>query len=274
MERASGTVKVILDGQGGDELFAGYLPYYTQRISDLLATGGWRGQVEAHALMARVLRHWGPRWLYGVEGSVALRRARALFDKGQALRRRAQPSTAEPPFFHPRLAETVKGREIRREVETLYPDRLSNTLHNHLATQSIPALLHYEDRNSMAFSIEARVPLLDHRIVEFALGLPPEFKIRNSWTKWVLRKAAEPKMPPAVTWRRSKLGYPTPVARWIRQGRDRDAFRDLLFSPSFLGRELVSRESVEFHFVDRLEPRTARPVPAETAISVPTIAAA
>ena len=79
----------------------------------------------------------------------------------RALRRRMLPSSAEPPFFHPRLAEGVKGREIRREPEALFPDRLSNTLHNHLATQSIPGLLHYEDRNSMAFSVEARVPFAD-----------------------------------------------------------------------------------------------------------------
>jgi asparagine synthase (glutamine-hydrolysing) len=300
MERASRTVKVILDGQGADELFAGYLHYYPQRISDLLAAKGWRDRMEGYALMAQVARRFGPKWLSRVKGSLALRGARALFEAGRLLRRHAAPASAEPPPFHPRLAAAVKGREIQRDLQALYPDSLSNTLHNQLATQSIPALLHYEDRNSMAFSVEARVPFLDHRIVEFALGLPPEFKIRDSWTKWVLRKAAEPKLPATVTWRRSKLGYPTPVARWIRQGRDRDAFRELLFSPSFLQREVVSRESVEFHwnqhqsgaadrswllyryatlelwfrqFVDRLEPRTARPVPEPPAASTPAAAA-
>ena len=100
----------------------------------------------------------------------------------------------------------------------------------------------------MAFSIEARVPLLDYRIVEFAMGLDPGFKIRDSWTKWVLRKFAAPRLPASVTWRRSKMGYPTPAARWICGGKDGAAMKELLFSTQFLDRGLVSRESVEYYW--------------------------
>jgi asparagine synthase (glutamine-hydrolysing) len=114
--------------------------------------------------------------------------------------------------------------------------------------QSIPALLHYEDRNSMAFSIEARVPFLDHRIVEFALRLDDNYKIHGSWTKWVLRKSAERVVPRKVAWRRSKLGYPTPFARWLREEPNRSLFHELLFSPSFLSREIVQHDSLRFYW--------------------------
>ena len=104
---------------------------------------------------------------------------------------------------------------------------------------SLPTLLHYEDRNSMAFSLEARVPLLDHRIVEFAFSLGGGDKIRGSWTKWPLRMAAARVLPAEVAWRRSKMGYPTPMARWLRRAPDREAARDLLFSRALAGRELI-----------------------------------
>jgi asparagine synthase (glutamine-hydrolysing) len=279
---------VILDGQGGDELFAGYLPYYPLRIRDLLAGKSPAAHLEAYYLIAMVARHWGWQWLAGVDSASLLNRARALAAR---LRRQAAPSGSagvEPPFFHASLSERVAGREIVRHQPTKYPDSLSQTLFRHLVDQSIPALLHYEDRNSMAFSLEARVPLLDYRIVEFALGLPAGYKIRGSWTKWILRKAAESRLPAKVAWRRSKMGYPTPAARWMRQPKERDALHDLLYSKRFLDREIVSRDSLDYywqqhqsgkvdrswllyryattelwyrHYIDAFVPKTARPGP-------------
>ena len=117
-------------------------------------------------------------------------------------------------------------------------------MYQDLTWGSIPLLLHYEDRNSMAFSIEARVPLLDHRIVEFAFSLGSDWKIRGTWTKWLLRKAASRVLPHNVTWRRSKLGYPTPGARWLRQDPDRQNVSDIIFSKTFIQREIVNRELV------------------------------
>jgi asparagine synthase (glutamine-hydrolysing) len=287
MKRASCDVKVILDGQGGDELFAGYLPYYPARINDLFKAGGLSKKAEAYGLMGAVFRHYGAQWLAGVDVDPFIRTALKIARVSKRLVARGIGG-AEPPFFHPRLAASGGDGGIKRSFSSPYPDSLSNILYQHTVAQSIPALLHYEDRNSMAFSIEARVPFLDYRIVEFAMGLDPAYKIRDSWTKWVLRKVAEPRLPPSVTWRRSKMGYPTPVARWIRTGKDKEAVQELLFSKRFLERELVSRESVDYywrqhqegradrswllyryatlelwfrHFVDRFEPRTARPVP-------------
>ena len=75
-------------------------------------------------------------------------------------------------------------------------------------------LLRYEDRNSMAFSIESRVPFLDHRLVEFIRTLPTDQKIYNGWTKYVLRKMLNDKVNDKVVWRKDKKGFVTPQQDW------------------------------------------------------------
>jgi asparagine synthase (glutamine-hydrolysing) len=78
-------------------------------------------------------------------------------------------------------------------------------------------LLHWEDRDSMAHSIEARVPFLDYRLVEFALGLPEEFKIAGGITKRVLREAMIGILPETIRTRTDKLGFQTPEEEWMRE---------------------------------------------------------
>jgi asparagine synthase (glutamine-hydrolysing) len=238
MRRASEDVKVILDGQGADELFAGYLPYFTQHASDL-ASAGKRGQ--AAMLLLSVARHWGLKQSMLLAPHVFGQRVVGLL-------RRLKAQQASPSFFHPAFTERVRGQEIARHWPTRLPSALNNTLYWHLAAQSIPALLHYEDRNSMAYSIEARVPLLDYRIVEFALALAPQYKIHGSWTKWVLRQAASNVLPAEVAWRRSKMGYPTPFARWLRQPSERDKAAEVLFSDSLRQREIVPETTLRSYW--------------------------
>jgi asparagine synthase (glutamine-hydrolysing) len=95
---------------------------------------------------------------------------------------------------------------------------LAERLYQDVFVHSLPALLRYEDRNSMAFSLEAQVPFLDHRLVEFCFSLPASQRTRNGWTKWVLRQATEDILPEPVRWRRDKLGFATPERRWLQEG--------------------------------------------------------
>jgi asparagine synthase (glutamine-hydrolysing) len=81
---------------------------------------------------------------------------------------------------------------------------------------SVPVLTHYEDRNSMAHSLEVRHPFLDHRLVSFTINLPVELKIRHGWTKWVLRQAMS-ELPAAIRWRRDKQGFLTPEELWLKK---------------------------------------------------------
>jgi asparagine synthase (glutamine-hydrolysing) len=82
---------------------------------------------------------------------------------------------------------------------------------------NLPVLLRYEDKNSMAHSIEARLPFLDYRAVETALSLPGDVKIRDGWSKWVLRKFMEGRLPDQVVWRKNKFGFEAPEQIWLKR---------------------------------------------------------
>ena len=84
-----------------------------------------------------------------------------------------------------------------------------------MRTSSLPHLLRFEDRNSMAFSVEARVPFLDYRLVDFVFGFCGDLRFRDGWTKWLLRRAVEPVVPREVVWRRDKMGFQTPERQWL-----------------------------------------------------------
>src|SRR5207245_5785905 len=81
---------------------------------------------------------------------------------------------------------------------------------------SVPALLHSEDRMSMALAREIRVPYLDYRLVGMLLPLPPQWKLREGWSKWIFRKAMEPYLPKEVTWRRDKQPFVIPQSEWLK----------------------------------------------------------
>jgi asparagine synthase (glutamine-hydrolysing) len=85
-----------------------------------------------------------------------------------------------------------------------------------LVRLSLPVLLRYEDRNSMAHSIETRLPFLDYRLVEFLVNCPEHLKLRAGWTKWILREAMRGILPDKIRLRRRKLGFDTPESQWMR----------------------------------------------------------
>jgi asparagine synthase (glutamine-hydrolysing) len=76
-------------------------------------------------------------------------------------------------------------------------------------------LLRFADRNIMAHSEEVRLPFLSHQLVEFLFTLPSDFKINQGWTKWILRKSVEKKLPAAITWRKDKVGFEPPQQKWM-----------------------------------------------------------
>jgi asparagine synthase (glutamine-hydrolysing) len=102
------------------------------------------------------------------------------------------------------------------------------TLRRAAEEDPMPHLLRFEDRNSMAFSVEARVPFLDHRLFEFVSAEANPFRIREGWTKWLHREAFGANLPPEIAWRRDKVGFATPEHRWLaeRAGEIGERFRD------------------------------------------------
>src|ERR671938_64936 len=193
---------VMLDGQGGDEVLAGYRAHLGHRLADLLAQGrfaelktelaGFRSEHSAAALLTAMSRPFAP------ESLTRLVRARA---RGSAT------------LVHPDLRGLPADTGANGSP---FPDRLRRHQQLILTRRGLPELLRYEDRNSMAHAIEARVPFLDYRIVELCFSLPASELVSGGRTKSVLRRALGDLLPPLVRERRDKLGFVTPQRAWLR----------------------------------------------------------
>ncbi|MGH8764397.1 MAG: asparagine synthase (glutamine-hydrolyzing) [Burkholderiales bacterium] len=201
-------IKVMLDGQGADEQLAGYLGFSHTFFAELLAKKRYlRLLAEVHAHKSFHGKTWG-ELLPGRLGGIARRLSSpcASAPAGDWMRADFAASHAADAEYPRLLAAKPLG-----EFELL-----GNLCHQMTFHSNIPALLRYEDRNSMAFSVEARVPFLDHRLVEFALALPSTLKIDHGYTKAVLRNAMAGTLPEKIRTRVSKLGFATPERRWQR----------------------------------------------------------
>jgi asparagine synthase (glutamine-hydrolysing) len=210
MAREAG-VPVLLDGQGGDEVLAGYHYHYGPYLAEVAAR---RGVAAALREAARARAVTGRPWRFFL-GLLAYHTV-PLPDRlrSRVVRRHATQGRVSAELLAP--GDTARAGSVRAERH-----RRRASLHAELragiVTTSLPALLRYEDRNSMAFSVEARTPFLDYRLVEAAQALPAGELIRDGWTKAPLREAMAGLVPDAVRWRRDKLGFATPEARWLRE---------------------------------------------------------
>jgi asparagine synthase (glutamine-hydrolysing) len=197
LARASG-VTVLLDGQGADEVFAGYPPYRYQRDRLLILSRDGLKVVSEHwetgsrRALARLA--WSVM-AGGTSPPMVLRAARKL-------RRWLPPEVAS--------AESLDVSD-RAPEGTALAKRQWRDVHSAL----LPSLLRYEDRNSAAFGLEARVPFLDHRVVELGLALPDRLKIRGRQQKWALRQAFGELLPASVLGRRDKIAFAAPQEQWL-----------------------------------------------------------
>ncbi len=196
-------IPVLLDGQGGDELFSGYWPSYFLYLNRLKRDSG----------VVALLSH--------LAGAASPGGNRALISEiwgGIREFRRRSSSSGMPFLLRPESKALLEGIEVSRwhtKAQALEPEeyRKAEIFRIHL-----PRLLKWEDRNSMAFSIESRVPFLDVNLVQFVLSIPPGMNMRNGWTKYLFRKAMDGRLPEKICWRRDKKGFETPQDRWMRNG--------------------------------------------------------
>jgi asparagine synthase (glutamine-hydrolysing) len=119
-------------------------------------------------------------------------------------------------------------------------------------------LLRYADRNAMAHGREVRLPFLSHELVEFIFSLPPHYKIRNAWTKWLLRKSMEDVLPASITWRKDKVGFEPPQKTWM-ENRDlqeliieakRKLVKENILKPEVLNKSIHSATAYEANNYD------------------------
>jgi asparagine synthase (glutamine-hydrolysing) len=198
-------VTVLLDGQGADEILAGYHKYYKWWWQQLYAKKNLKKSREselAHAL--------------GVQEKFGLKnKAMALF-----------------PHFAMAMLQSRKEKQAARQLDlnkefinlhkknfyyaTPVESTLNSALYFNTFINGLEELLRYADRNSMAHAVEVRLPFLNHQLVEFLFTLPAHLKIKEGWTKWLLRKAMEDILPKEIVWRKDKIGFEPPQKQWMQ----------------------------------------------------------
>jgi len=205
--RRSG-LKVMLDGQGADEILAGYHGYFPVVAGMQLR----RGDLRSFATFSRLHQsEFGRRpmsWasaaaqlVLGLPGAArAARWARSRLVSGSHGRWPVNPIGPLSQVVRPELFAATSN-------EASLPSTLNDLLREQVSTTSLPALLRFEDRNSMAHSIEGRVPFLDHRLVEYCFSLPDTLKLSGIKTKYVLRKSMASSLPQSVLERKDKIGF-------------------------------------------------------------------
>jgi asparagine synthase (glutamine-hydrolysing) len=190
-------VPVLLDGQGGDEVLCGYRKYAFFYLRHLFFQ---RKYFEAAQHMLDLLTK-------GDRGLLDWRRGVRYLPQYFRKRRDNIVDLLRPAWKQ--MARRVWAQRMK-EVRALHEHQLGDLIH-----WSLPALLRYEDRNSMAHSIETRLPFLDYRFVEYCLGLSESFFFRRGRTKRVLVEALGNLLPESVRDRRTKMGFETPSEVWM-----------------------------------------------------------
>ena len=236
---ASEHVTVVLSGDGGDELFAGYERYLVERRERKMAqiprplrqAAGFIGHVMREGMKGRnFLRH------------LALNSPERYFDANVLFREFQKASLFDPDVYR-RFSNADTTGVWRSLLGNGGMDWLSALQYMDIKSYLPNDILTKVDRMSMAHSIEARVPLLDHKLVEFAATIPPELKLRGETTKYIFKKAMEDILPHEILYR-PKRGFAVPLARWFR-GKLSPFMRDLLLSRSCSERGIFKRSYLE-----------------------------
>jgi asparagine synthase (glutamine-hydrolysing) len=219
-------VTVLLDGQGADEVLGGYpSPTFGYRYAELAASGHLGTLIHEfaayrrnHGSVAPALRYMGAALL-----PVTLRHAiRSKYHAADALMPTRGTAVPRP-----------SGRRV---------NGLRSALYQTLTSTSLPSLLRFGDRNSMAFSREARLPFLDHRLVEFVYRLPPELLVNDGTSKVLLRQSMQGVIPEVIASRMDKIGFATPEREWFL-GPLRPWLEDKL--AALKRRDIVSRTAID-----------------------------
>ena len=198
-------VKVLLDGQGADEVLAGYPKYIHWYLQELIRRNPFAAHTEIKALRKnQILFDWGWKnylaaWFPAqASNQLEKREARKLLRQADITDDFKQQYFDKPTIYKP------------------FVTKLNDILYFNTFQQGLEELLHYADRNSMAHSRELRLPFLNHELVQFVFSLPSNFKIHKGWTKWIWRKAMENKLPEEILWRPDKIGYEPPQKIWMQ----------------------------------------------------------
>ena len=248
-KQASKEVKVILGGQGGDEIFGGYARYIVAYFEQALKGAILGNNEEGEHIVS--LQSIIPNLSY-LKNYIPMIKEFTKMERFEPMDKR---------YFH--LIDRKNGSHtlFTKEYQKNYNRNLLfekfQKLFNHPDTQSyynkmthfdilnnLPALLQVEDRVSMAVSLESRVPLIDHRIVELIASMPASMKFKGAEMKYILKKSIGDLIPKAIMDRRDKMGFPVPLHLWAK-GSAHQFLKDVLLSKECKERGVFNIEALE-----------------------------
>ena len=235
-------VKVLLDGQGADETLAGYSRYYKWYWQELFQK---RKLVRSKELQAAAEM--------GVEEKFSFKNIIAALvpDIASVILERQYLVNA---LRHEDLTpEFVKLQSKEAYYSTPSDFNLNGVLYFNTCMHGLEELLRLADRNSMAHGREVRMPFLNHELVEFVFSLPSRFKIRNAWTKWILRQTMNDQLHADIVWRKKKVGFEPPQKEWMQDKRVQDMIHEArkklvnekILKPGILNRSITATGSHE-----------------------------
>ena len=200
-------IKVLLDGQGADEVLAGYHKYIHWYLQEMISRHKFSGTTKERQLLHKnnISFNWG------------IKNILAAFLPSHAsiaLEKKEYNKIIHNADITKHLMSYIKGREwegIHKPVVT----KLNDILYFNTMQNGLEELLRYSDRNAMAHGREVRLPFLYDEMVQFIFSLPSKFKISNGYTKSILRKMMDDKLPHNIVWRTDKIGYEPPQKQWM-----------------------------------------------------------
>jgi asparagine synthase (glutamine-hydrolysing) len=247
---ASEHVKVVLGGQGGDEVFGGYARYLVGYLEQALKGGIFETQEEGEHVVTLasiienlpVLKQYHPLmqhfWKDNLFGEMDARYFR-LIDRSPDL---ANILTDD-------ALESMDPESVFADFQSVFnhPDTKSyiNKMTHFDVKTLLPALLQVEDRVSMAVSLESRVPILDTRIVDLVCSIPPPMKFKGGKTKYIFKDVVKNLIPRELMERKDKMGFPVPLKEWMQKGPVRDFVGDVLLSQASRQRGLFKPDALE-----------------------------
>ncbi len=210
-------VTVLLDGQGADEILAGYHWYYDFYFRELFHTN--RALYESEA---KIYRQRYPQGHFEDYANTSPLPATSTVQKLKNLAKKT-PVYSLYKYLKGYNVQEIQEQMLSKEFLESYqtpalpalPNSLGGILHHQTTTNGLQDLLRYADRNSMAHSREVRLPFLSHELVEFLFTLPNHFKIHQGWTKYIQRVSFPDIMPQEIAWRIDKIGYEPPQKSWL-----------------------------------------------------------
>ncbi|WP_336515158.1 asparagine synthase (glutamine-hydrolyzing) [Pollutibacter soli] len=199
-------ITVLLDGQGADEVFSGYDRYSKWFLQALIAKNQFANAKKESAALAE--NGFLPEWGYRNYVAAKMPGIASYMLERRVAKKQKYATDFAPGFLEANYERTLIGKPfIGKLNDILYFDTMQGPLQE---------LLHYADRNSMAWGREVRLPYLNHDLVQYIFSLPSAFKMRNGFTKWILRNTYRDRLPENITWRKGKTGFETPQKKWMQ----------------------------------------------------------